>query len=55
MTEYRALARRTWHQLEPIHASLYFAPQAFEGAGALGYDVASRRPSYFAWRNGWRS
>ncbi|MBL1095774.1 hypothetical protein JK363_03570 [Streptomyces sp. 205] len=39
-----------WHQLEPIHASLYFAPRAFEEAAALGYDTQSRWPSYFAWR-----
>ncbi|MET9244604.1 hypothetical protein [Nonomuraea sp. NPDC003709] len=44
------LARRMWHQLEPIHAVLYFSPQAFEEAGALGYDVESRWPSYFAYR-----
>ncbi|MES4904797.1 MULTISPECIES: hypothetical protein [unclassified Streptomyces] len=50
MTQYQALARRMWHQLEPVHASLYFAPQAYEEAAALGYDVKSRWPSYFAWR-----
>ncbi|MGO4757329.1 hypothetical protein AB4212_53470, partial [Streptomyces sp. 2MCAF27] len=50
MTQYQALARRMWHQLEPVHASLYFAPQAYEEAAALGYDVESRWPSYFAWR-----
>ncbi|MEU5023278.1 SCO6745 family protein [Streptomyces milbemycinicus] len=50
MTQHQALARRMWHQLEPVHASLYFAPQAFEEAAALGYDVESRWPSYFAWR-----
>ncbi|WP_043625598.1 SCO6745 family protein [Nonomuraea candida] len=44
------LARRMWHQLEPIHAVLYFSPQAFAAAGALGYDVESRWPSYFAYR-----
>ncbi|WP_433444458.1 SCO6745 family protein [Nonomuraea sp. CA-141351] len=44
------LARRMWHQLEPIHAVLYFSPQAFEEAAALGYDVESRWPSYFAYR-----
>nr|WP_246075522.1 hypothetical protein [Nonomuraea terrae] len=45
-----ALARRMWHQLEPLHAVLYFAPQAFEEAAALGYDVESRWPAYFAYR-----
>ncbi|MEV0349763.1 hypothetical protein AB0H88_28645 [Nonomuraea sp. NPDC050680] len=44
------LARRMWHQLEPIHAALYFSPQAFEEAAAIGYDVESRWPSYFAYR-----
>ncbi|TVL94086.1 SCO6745 family protein [Streptomyces sp. SAJ15] len=45
-----ALARRMWHQLEPLHACLYFSPQANEEAAALGYDLSSRWPSYFAWR-----
>jgi hypothetical protein len=44
------VARRMWHQLEPIHAALYFSPQAFEEAAAIGYDVESRWPSYFAYR-----
>ncbi|UGY94953.1 SCO6745 family protein [Streptomyces gobiensis] len=39
-----------WHQLEPVYASLYFAPEAFEEAKALGYDVGSRWPGYFAYR-----
>lgn len=39
-----------WHQLEPVHAVLYFSPQAFGEASALGYDVESRWPSYFAYR-----
>ncbi|UNO39970.1 hypothetical protein [Streptomyces sp. MST-110588] len=50
MSEYPAVARRMWHQLEPVHATVYFAPEAFEEASALGYDVQSRWPSYFAWR-----
>ncbi|MEC4018687.1 SCO6745 family protein [Streptomyces sp. H27-D2] len=50
MSEYPGLARRMWHRLEPIHATLYFAPQAAEEAAALGYDVESRWPRYFAWR-----
>ncbi|WP_327585514.1 hypothetical protein OHA25_59400 [Nonomuraea sp. NBC_00507] len=44
------LARQMWHQIEPVHATLYFSPEAFEEAAALGYDVTSRWPSYFAWR-----
>ncbi|KOG54170.1 hypothetical protein ADK76_24395 [Streptomyces griseoflavus] len=50
MSEYPAVARRMWRQLEPVHALLYFAPEAFEEAAALGFDTDSRWPSYFAWR-----
>lgn len=50
MTRHQALARRMWHHLEAVHACLYFAPQAFEEAAALGYDASARWPSYFAWR-----
>ncbi|MFH9726782.1 hypothetical protein ACH4M4_28020 [Streptomyces sp. NPDC017254] len=39
-----------WHLLEPLHALLYYGPEAFEEAAALGYDTAERWPSYFAWR-----
>jgi len=46
----RALPRRAWHHLEPLHSVLYFAPEAFAEAAALGYDVEDRWPSYFAWR-----
>ena len=45
-----ALARRMWHQLEPIHAVFYYAPEVFGEAAGLGYEVATRWPSYFAWR-----
>lgn len=44
------LARRMWHQLEPIHAVFWFAPEVFEVATGLGYEVTTRWPSYFAWR-----
>ena len=44
------LARRMWHQLEPIHAVFYYAPEVFGEAAGLGYEVATRWPSYFAWR-----
>jgi hypothetical protein len=44
------LARRMWHQLEPIHALIWYAPQVFEEAAGLGYDTKTRWPSYFAWR-----
>ncbi|MFJ8662213.1 hypothetical protein [Streptomyces sp. NPDC093795] len=39
-----------WHLLEPLHALLYYAPEAFDEAAALGYDTGERWPSYFAWR-----
>ncbi|KKZ69423.1 SCO6745 family protein [Streptomyces showdoensis] len=39
-----------WHLLEPLHAVLYYAPEAFGEAAALGYGVDERWPSYFAWR-----
>ncbi|MFI8522476.1 hypothetical protein ACIGEZ_32470 [Streptomyces sp. NPDC085481] len=39
-----------WHLLEPLHAVLYYAPEAFDEAAALGYGVDERWPSYFAWR-----
>ncbi|KQX57857.1 MULTISPECIES: hypothetical protein [unclassified Streptomyces] len=42
--------RQMWHLLEPLHALLYYAPEAFDEAAALGYDTAERWPSYFAWR-----
>jgi hypothetical protein len=44
------LARRMWHQLEPLHAVFYYAPDVFNEAAALGYAVDTRWPSYFAWR-----
>ncbi|MGW2281094.1 SCO6745 family protein [Streptomyces sp. NPDC001770] len=42
--------RQMWHLLEPLHAVLYYAPEAFEEAAALGYGIEERWPSYFAWR-----
>jgi hypothetical protein len=42
--------RQMWHLLEPLHALLYYAPEAVEEARALGYDVGERWPGYFAWR-----
>ncbi len=50
MSDYPPVARRMWHQLEPLHATLYFAPEARQVASDLGFDVGSRWPSYFAWR-----
>jgi uncharacterized protein YbdZ (MbtH family) len=48
-TDY-GLARRMWHHLEPVHAVVYYAPDVFAEAAALGYAVDTRWPSYFAWR-----
>jgi GNAT superfamily N-acetyltransferase len=45
------LPRRMWHQLEPIHALFWYAPEVSAIAAELGYDVATRWPSYFAWRS----
>ncbi|MEU6354699.1 hypothetical protein ABZ896_36185 [Streptomyces sp. NPDC047072] len=42
--------RQLWHLLEPLHAVLYYAPQIFEEAAALGYDTKERWPSYFPLR-----
>ncbi|MDH6550757.1 hypothetical protein M2161_004328 [Streptomyces sp. SAI-133] len=42
--------RRLWHLLEPLHAVLYYAPQVFEEAAALGYGTQERWPSYFPLR-----
>lgn len=50
MAEGPSVERRMWWLLEPIHAVLYYAPEGFEQAAALGYDIAQRWPSYFAWR-----
>ncbi|WP_405457680.1 hypothetical protein OG786_11880 [Streptomyces sp. NBC_00101] len=50
MSEEPGRVRQMWHLLEPLHAVLYYAPEAFEEAAALGYDIGERWPSYFAWR-----
>ena len=42
--------RQLWQLLEPVHALLYYAPQAFETAAELGCATDERWPSYFAWR-----
>jgi len=39
-----------WHQLEPVHALFWYAPQVFAEAAGLGYDTRTRWPSCFAWR-----
>ncbi|MEU3322810.1 hypothetical protein [Streptomyces sp. NPDC006785] len=50
MTGEPARVRQMWHLVEPLHAVLYYAPEAFEEAAALGYDTGGRWASYFAWR-----
>ncbi|MEU2022031.1 hypothetical protein ABZ565_07685 [Streptomyces sp. NPDC016469] len=50
MSDELGRVRQLWHLLEPVHAVLYYAPEAFEEAAALGYAVDERWPSYFAWR-----
>ncbi|GJF28975.1 hypothetical protein KNE206_16750 [Kitasatospora sp. NE20-6] len=50
MTTERALPRRAWHHLEPLHAVLYYAPEMYAEAAALGFATDTRWPSYFAWR-----
>ncbi|WP_369247141.1 hypothetical protein [Streptomyces sp. R41] len=42
--------RQLWHLLEPLHAVLYYAPETFEEAAALGYATQERWPSYFPYR-----
>jgi hypothetical protein len=42
--------RQLWHLLEPVHAVLYYAPEVFEEAAALGYATKERWPSYFPYR-----
>jgi hypothetical protein len=44
------MVRQMWQLLEPVHATLYYAPEAFEQAAALGYATDERWPSYFAYR-----
>ncbi|MEV8451635.1 hypothetical protein AB0467_06215 [Streptomyces sp. NPDC052095] len=50
MTHSLSTVRQMWQLLEPVHATLYYAPEAFEEAAALGYATDDRWPSYFAYR-----
>ncbi|WP_093616173.1 SCO6745 family protein [Streptomyces indicus] len=52
MSEEIALSRvrQLWHLTEPLHAVLYYAPEAFDEAAGLGYKTEERWPSYFPWR-----
>lgn len=42
--------RQLWQLLEPVHAVVYFAPESYEEAAALGYPTDERWPLYFAYR-----
>ena len=35
------LARRMWHQLEPVHAVFWYAPQVFDEAAGPACPIAS--------------
>ncbi|MEU7079621.1 MULTISPECIES: SCO6745 family protein [Streptomyces] len=50
MSDESGRVRQMWHLCEPLHAVVYYAPEAFEEAAALGYATDERWPSYFAWR-----
>ncbi|MET8140934.1 hypothetical protein ABZU32_11555 [Sphaerisporangium sp. NPDC005288] len=50
MTQDPGFARRMWHRLEPVHAPFWYAPEVSAEAAALGYQVDTRWPAYFAWR-----
>ncbi|MFE7109351.1 hypothetical protein ACFU98_01250 [Streptomyces sp. NPDC057575] len=50
MSESLGRVRRMWHLLEPLHAVLYYAPEAVAETAALGYRTDERWPGYFAWR-----
>lgn len=50
MTHSPGAIRQMWQLLEPVHATLYYAPEAFEQAATLGYATDERWPGYFAYR-----
>ncbi|MCY0924057.1 hypothetical protein OS965_39075 [Streptomyces sp. H27-G5] len=50
MTHSPGTIRQMWQLLEPVHATLYYAPEAFEQAATLGYATDERWPGYFAYR-----
>ncbi|WP_411149314.1 SCO6745 family protein [Streptomyces sp. A30] len=45
-----ARVRQLWQLLEPLHAVLYYAPEVFAEATALGHDTGERWPTYFPYR-----
>ena len=43
-----SVSRKCWKTLEPVHAMIYFAPEAQEEYSALGFDLtANRAAGYF--------
>ncbi|MFI0353953.1 hypothetical protein [Actinomadura sp. 9N407] len=50
MTHARGTIRQMWQLLEPVHATLYYAPEMFDAAAGLGHAVDERWPSYFSYR-----
>ncbi|MCX5380711.1 hypothetical protein [Streptomyces sp. NBC_00091] len=42
--------RQLWQLLEPVHATVYYAPEAYEEAASLGHATDERWPMYFAYR-----
>ena len=50
MTHDLSTVRQMWQLLEPVHAVLYYAPEAPEEAAALGYAVDERWPMQLARR-----
>lgn len=43
-----SVSRKCWKTLEPVHAMIYFAPEAQEEYAALGFDLQANRPAgYF--------
>jgi hypothetical protein len=42
--------RQLWHLIEPLHATVYYAPEVTAAYRDLGYDVSTRWPRYFALR-----
>ncbi|MCF2530942.1 SCO6745 family protein [Yinghuangia soli] len=47
---YWQAARRVWHQLEPVYAPFFYAPEVFAEAARLGYAADTRWPWYFPFR-----
>jgi hypothetical protein len=50
MTHGPAIIRKMWQMLEPVHATLYYAPEVSDEAAALGFAADERWPRYFPLR-----